>query len=78
MRQPMRIRPLVLRRISAGASRFDLLVDFSPEPSSDALLPWVETDEGGRFTIDSVAPDQLAGLLAITLAALPEGPGHRP
>jgi protocatechuate 3,4-dioxygenase beta subunit len=35
------------------------------KPSSDALLPWVETDKDGRFTIESVAPDQLAGLLAI-------------
>jgi protocatechuate 3,4-dioxygenase beta subunit len=34
-------------------------------PSSEMLLPWVQTDEQGRFTIDSVAPGQLAGLFAI-------------
>src|SRR5690606_10367751 len=34
-------------------------------PSSEMLLPWVETDAQGRFSIDSVAPDQLAGLFAI-------------
>lgn len=33
--------------------------------SSEPLLPWVETDQEGRFTIDSVAPDQLAGLMAM-------------
>lgn len=36
------------------------------DPSSEPLLPWVETDFSGSFTINSVAPDCLVGLFAIS------------
>ncbi|MFG0332303.1 MAG: carboxypeptidase regulatory-like domain-containing protein, partial [Maioricimonas sp. JB049] len=35
------------------------------DPSTELLLPWVETDDDGRFIIDSVGPDCLAGLMAL-------------
>lgn len=34
--------------------------------SSEALLPWVETDPEGKFTIEGIAPGQLVGLMAIS------------
>ncbi|MEW4526962.1 hypothetical protein [Maioricimonas sp. JC845] len=33
--------------------------------NSELLLPWVETDDDGRFVIDSVGPDLLVGLMAV-------------
>ena len=75
----VRVRPYKIVKFEGGRSLQEAIAEaewirglerdgwpvIEVKASSDLLLPWVETDQEGRFTIDSVAPDQLAGLLAI-------------